>query len=169
MVRLGLALILLSATGSTIAALPPAGDPVRSFADKMAQAMKENDEPTLRDNLAPAMIATYGATTLIAPLSKIKARYGEIIGFEAKDASVGGMKVGTRTLRTATLWYSLKTTKSESGAFLKISVTKEGDRFFLAGYNVTEFLGGKIPPNLQGALAPAVQQRAAGDVRNART
>ena len=50
---------------------------------------------------------------------------------------------------SATCWYAVVTSRFPTGHFLQVSVTKDAGRFYLVGYSVTEFVGGKIPPELQ--------------------
>jgi hypothetical protein len=150
-------LVLIGISTTAVSAVPPADDPVRVFADSMAQAMTEKKDSVLYENMSPAMIEAYGKEKLVAPLKQIRSLFGDILSYEIRQATVGTAVAGARTLRTATVWYALKTTKRESGSFLQISVTKEGGRLFLARYFVSEFVGNKIPPHLQGTRSPETQ------------
>jgi len=162
MTRLLVAFASVAISIAALSAIPPVDDVVRVFADSTAKAMTEKNDSILYDNMAPAMIEAYGKEKLVAPLQQIRARYGDIVTYELKQATVGTTLAGTRELRTATFWYALKTTKFKSGCFLQISVTKEANRFYLAGYKVTEFVGNEIPPELQGTRSPHAQQMLAG-------
>ena len=55
--------------------------------------------------------------------------------------------VGTqmRRQRTVTYWYPVVTDKYPIGRLLKVEITAEGGRFYLAGYSVIQFHGSKVP------------------------
>ena len=125
-------------------------DPVRIYADSMARAIVANDAQTLYDNFAPIMRKTYSREELMNPLQRIRELFGGISKYENRNATVGGQVVAGRTIRTATCWYAAATTKYSTGPFLKVAVTYDNGRFYLAAYSVDRFVGNHIPPGLQG-------------------
>ena len=125
-------------------------DPVRAYADSMARAIVASDKQTIYDNFAPVMRSAYSREELLTPLKTIRGMFGDISHYEYRSATVGGQLVAGRTIRTATCWYAATTTKLSAGAFLKVAVTYDQGRFYLAGYSVDRFVGNNIPPTLQG-------------------
>jgi hypothetical protein len=126
-------------------------DPARLYADSMARAIVANDEQKLYDNFAPIMRNTYSRAELLNPLKRSREIFGDISRYEYRNATVGGELVGGRTIRTATCWYAATTTKFSTGPFLKVAVTYDHGRFYLAGYSVERFIGDHIPSGLQGS------------------
>jgi hypothetical protein len=124
-------------------------DSAKVYADSMAKAVVAEDEDALFNNFASVMRSTYSRADLLNPLTRIRNTFGSISKFEYRNATVGGRLVAGRTIRTATCWYSATTTKFPTGAFLKIEVTYDEGRFFLAGYSVDRFVGDDIPPELR--------------------
>ncbi|HZD76466.1 MAG TPA: hypothetical protein VE218_05640, partial [Acidobacteriaceae bacterium] len=131
-------------------------DPVRVYANSMARAVTANDGQSLYENFAPVMRSAYSQAELLGALRHIREMFGGISHYEYRNATVGGQLVAGRMIRTATCWYEATTTKSATGAFLKVAVTYDHGRFYLAGYSVDRFFGNHIPPGLQG---PSVMSR----------
>lgn len=125
-------------------------DPARAYADSMARAVAANDGQTPYENFAPVMRGSYSRAELLGALKRIREMFGDISQYEYRNATVGAQSVSGRMIRTATCWYEATTTKFATGAFLKVSVTYDHGRFYLAGYSVDRFVGNHIPPGLQG-------------------
>lgn len=134
----------------SLAAFGQSSDPARVYADSMARAIVASDQQTIYDNFAPIMRSAYSREELLTPLKVIREMFGDISHYEYRNATVGGQLVAGRMIRTATCWYAATTTKLSTGAFLKVAVTYDHARFYLAGYSVDRFVGGHIPPGLQG-------------------
>lgn len=129
-------------------------DSTRAYADLMARAIVANDGKSLYDNFAPIMRSNYGQADLLNPLKQIYEIFGNISKYEYRNATVGEQPVGARTIRTVTCWYAAATTKFSTGPFLKVVVTYDQGRFYLAGYSVVRFTGDHIPPGLQAPTGP---------------
>jgi hypothetical protein len=143
MIILSSVLMCVSAFGT------PEDDPVRVYADSMAQAIVANRDAVLLENFAPIMRSNYTQTDLLGPLGAIRNDFGTISEYEFRNSTVGGRIVANQNIPTATCWYSVVTTNIPSGLFLKVEVTYADRRFYLAGYSVTRFAGDDIPPALQ--------------------
>jgi hypothetical protein len=129
-------------------------DPGRAYADSMARAVVANDGETLYGNFAPVMRNTYTRAELLNPLKQIRATFGSISTYEYRNTTVGGQVVAGSTIRSGTCWYAATTTKFPMGSFLKVTVTYDRGRYYLAGYSVDRFVGNHIPPGLQKPHSP---------------
>lgn len=145
------ALLLMSCIACSMASFAQtSSDPVRVYAESMARLIVADDASAVFDNFAPIMRSAYSRAELLGPLKRIREQFGEISSFEYRTATAGGMLVGGHTLRTVTCWYAAATKKFPTGPFLKIEVTYDQGRFYLAGYSVESFVGDHIPQALRG-------------------
>jgi hypothetical protein len=143
---LACAMFCVSALGAT------EDDAVRAYAESMAQAIIANRDAVLLENFAPIMRSNYSDADLLSPLKGIRSEFGAISKHDFRSAAAGGRIVGNQTIRTATFWYALATTKLPSGSFMKVEVTYADGHYYLAGYSVVRFVGNDIPPELRKSL-----------------
>jgi hypothetical protein len=129
-------------------------DPVRTFADSMAQLIVAKQDDSLYEHMAPQVRRAYSREVLLAPLSLARSLFGDIQSFEYKQAMVGEMTVPGATIKTATIWYAVATSKYPTGRFLQIRVSYDAGQYYLAQYMVSQFVGDSIPEALRDKPSP---------------
>ena len=134
---------------SLLLAAEPKVDPVRAFADSMAQLIVEKKDDALYEHIAPQVRNAYSRAVLLAPLTAVRSIYGDIESYEYKQAMVGSFVVPGATMKTATLWYAVATAKHPTGRFLQIRVSYDAGQYYLAQYTVSQIVGDSIPKALR--------------------
>lgn len=127
------ALIFFTVSIGTQAAVE---DPVRSFADAMAQQIVADKEGAVYESLSPKIRGVYTREELIAPLSQIRKMNGRLQAYEYKRTSQGKRGVGAEWIRQVRCTYAVRTARYSEGRYLNVDVTLENGRYWLAGYSV---------------------------------
>ena len=127
----------------------PSQDAVRNLSDIVAGHVASNNADAVYEAMVPKVKKVYTRDELVAPLALMRAAYGKLVSYKFKAIQPGQRLVAGEWLRTVTYWYPVVTEKYPTGLFLKVEITSEGGRFYLAGYSVIQFLGNKAPPFLE--------------------
>lgn len=115
-------------------------DPVRSFADGMAQQIVAGKDVAVYEALSPKVRAAYTREELITPLSQIRKMNGPLEAYEYKRTSQGKRGVGAEWIRQVRITYALQTARYPKGRYLNVDVTLENGRYWLAGYSVEHLI-----------------------------
>jgi hypothetical protein len=148
-IRILVAILLVLLSTALASAQSPSQDPVRSLADIVAGHVATNNADAVYKEMSPKVKKAYTRDELVTPLALMRAAYGNIVSYQLKATQPGKRLVAGEWLSTVTYWYPVVTDKYPTGRFLKVEITAEGGRFYLAGYSVIQFLGSKAPPFLQ--------------------
>jgi len=124
----------------------------RAFADSMAKAMSAKKYDVVYANMSPKVRERFDAVSNVSSLNKIHGIYGDILKTRYKSTTHGTATVsGTvsdTVLLVAIYWYAVETSLFPTGRFMKLQVSRENGRYFLASYEVLQFMG-EIPPFLK--------------------
>ncbi|MYM35175.1 hypothetical protein GTP38_12625 [Duganella sp. FT94W] len=139
--RLAHQLCALSFFTVSLGAHAAAEDPVRSFADAMAQQIVDARDAVVYEAISPKVRQAYTREQLIAPLKLIRETNGALQAYEYKRTSQGKRGVGEEWIRQVRFTYAVQTARYPKGRYLNVDVTQENGRYWLAGYSVEHLLG----------------------------
>jgi len=138
------ALALSAEGGSSKASMqskPVANKQERQFADSIAKAMMEKRRAFIGQNLSPMLLKAYGDEANLHALSTIQTTYGDIRGFQFENTTTGSRPIADQSLPFVIYWYSVVTSTHPTGRYMKVQVSKESGRYYVAGYEVLQFMG----------------------------
>lgn len=119
---------------------------LEKFAGSIAQAMVEKRDDYIYENFHPRIRADIEPERNQSALREMRGTYGDVIGFELRQKTVG-IKTGIGDpIKIVTYWYAVNTSLAADNRFMKIEVAREGDRPSLASVAILEFAAGNVPP-----------------------
>lgn len=144
-------LVLAAVLHSALAHAQRTPDPVRDLANMVACQIADGKVDAIYSEMSPKLKRAYSQDELVAPLAVARKMYGRIVGYSFKVdfAQAGARLVGREWMRTVTYWYPIQTDKYPDGYWMKVDVTKEDGRLYLAGYSIVQFKGDQPPPELK--------------------
>jgi hypothetical protein len=81
-------------------------------------------------------------------LDAIQAAYGDVLSYRFKSTTSGTRMVNGKSLPFAIHWYAVATSQYPTGRYMKVQVSTESGRYYLAGYEVLQFMD-EVPPFLK--------------------
>lgn len=126
---------------------PKAADAVlRALADQTATQLVQNDLEAVYASMSPKLKLAYSHDELLKPASGMQTVFGHIQARDFETINYGKRGVGSEWIRIVMYWYHVKTDKYPDKTYLKIEVTQEQGRYYIAGYSMERvLLGGKLP------------------------
>lgn len=133
------------ATPAPAAATQKKPDLVRALADRMAAEIVRKNGAAIYENMSPKLKKAYTRDQLIAPVAGMQAVYGDIQSYAYKSTTLGKRGVNGEWIRTLQFWYAVVTSTNPSKVHLRVEITRENERYYLAGYALEKSLIGVAP------------------------
>jgi len=119
---------------------------LRTLADQTAKHLVQNELDAVYTSMAPKLKQVYSRDELIKPASSMQRIFGNIESYDFEAINYGKRGVGNEWIRIVTYWYHAKTNKHPNKTYLKVEVTQEQGKYYVAGYSMERvLLGGKLP------------------------
>lgn len=124
----------------------PADAVIRALADQTAAQLVRNELEAVYSAMSPKLKAAYSHDELVKPVGSMQNFFGHIASYDFETINYGKRGVGGEWIRIATYWYHAKTDKYPDNTYLKVEITQEQGRYYVAGYSMERvLLGGKLP------------------------
>jgi hypothetical protein len=119
---------------------------LRALADQTARHLAQNEPDAVYASMSPKLKLVYSRDELIKPASSMQRTFGNIESYDFEAINYGKRGVGNEWIRIITYWYHAKTNKYPNKTYLKVEVTQEQGKYYVAGYSIERvLLGGKLP------------------------
>jgi hypothetical protein len=119
---------------------------LRTLADQTARNLAKNELDAVYASISPKIKLVYSRDELLKPASLMQIIFGSIESYDFEAINYGKRGVGNEWIRIVTYWYHAKTNKHPNKTYLKVEVTQEKGKYYVAGYSMERvLLGGKLP------------------------
>jgi hypothetical protein len=119
---------------------------IRALADETARQLVQNELDAVYASMSPKIKSAYSRDELVKPARGMQKIFGRIKSYDFEATTYGKRGVRSDWIKIVTYWYHAKTDKHPDKTYLKVEVTQEQGRFYIAGYSMERvLLGGKLP------------------------
>lgn len=123
---------------------PSADAAIRALADQAVREIVRKDMAAVYAATSPKLKAAYSRDTLIGALQAMQKSFGNIQEVRYHNTEQGMRGVKGEWIRIVAYRYHVRTDRFDSGTYLRVEVTKEQGRFYIAGCGMERVLL-KIP------------------------
>lgn len=126
----------LLATAPALAATAPnpsADAAIRAMADQAVREIVRKDMEAVYAATSPKLKAAYSREELIGALAGMQKAYGNIKEYRYHNTEHGLRGVKNEWIRIVTYRYQVKTDRFGKGTYLRVEVTSEQGRYYIAG------------------------------------
>ncbi|WP_051933556.1 hypothetical protein [Massilia sp. BSC265] len=119
---------------------PSADAAIRALADQAAGKIVHKDMAAVYAAMSPKLKAAYSREVLIGSLQVMQKGFGNIKEYRYHNTEHGVRGVKGEWLRIVTYRYHVKTDRFDKGTYLRVEVTQEQGRYYIAGCSMERVL-----------------------------
>ena len=119
---------------------PSADAAIRALADQAVREIVRKDMAAVYAATSPKLKAAYSREILIGALEIMQKGFGNIKEYRYHNTEHGVRGVKGEWIRTVSYRYHVKTDRFDEGTYLRVEVTKEQGRYYIAGCGMERVL-----------------------------
>lgn len=112
---------------------PSADAVIRALADQTVREIVRKDMVAVYAATSPKLKAAYSREVLIGALAGMQKSFGNIKQYRYHNTEHGMRGVKDEWIRVVTYRYHVKTDRFDDGTYLRVEVTNEQGRYYIAG------------------------------------